>query len=95
MLVIALLFCGITAIGKMAVVLCVGMLVTVLWVIVSGFLNFNSKLAFDFPPGASTFSERLPGRLWLCHADRDVQICWVITTSAIMSAAKSLKIRRR
>jgi amino acid transporter len=43
-------------IGKMAVVLCVGMLVTVLWVIVSGFLNFNPKLAFDFPPGAFTFS---------------------------------------
>jgi basic amino acid/polyamine antiporter, APA family len=55
-LVIALLYRGITAIGKMAVVLCVGMLVTVLWVIVSGFLNFNSKLAFDFPPGAFTFS---------------------------------------
>jgi basic amino acid/polyamine antiporter, APA family len=55
-LVIALLYRGITAIGKMAVVLCVGMLVTVLWVIISGFLNFNSKLAFDFPPGAFTFS---------------------------------------
>jgi len=55
-LVIALLYRGITAIGKMAVVLCVGMLVTVLWVIVSGFLNFNPKLAFDFPPGAFTFS---------------------------------------
>src|SRR6202050_5353617 len=55
-LVILLLYRGITAIGKMAVVLCVGMLVTVLWVIVSGFLNFNSKLAFDFPPGAFTFS---------------------------------------
>jgi basic amino acid/polyamine antiporter, APA family len=55
-LVIVLLYRGITAIGKMAVVLCVGMLVTVLWVIVSGFLNFNSKLAFDFPPGAFTFS---------------------------------------
>ena len=54
--VIALLYRGITAIGKMAVVLCVGMLVTVLWVIVSGFLNFNAKLAFDFPPGAFTFS---------------------------------------
>jgi amino acid transporter len=55
-LVIALLYRGITAIGKMAVVLCVGMLVTVLWVIVSGFLNFNANLAFDFPPGAFTFS---------------------------------------
>ncbi|HLK19246.1 MAG TPA: amino acid permease [Bryobacteraceae bacterium] len=56
LLVIALLYRGITAIGKMAVVLCIGMLITVFWVIVSGFLNFNAKLAFDFPPGAFTFS---------------------------------------
>jgi len=55
-LVIVLLYRGITAIGKLTVVLWVGMLVTLLWVIVSGFLNFNAKLAFDFPPGAFTFS---------------------------------------
>ncbi len=55
-LVIALLYRGISAVGKLTVVLWVGMLVTLLWVIVSGFLNFNSKLAFDFPPGAFTFS---------------------------------------
>src|SRR5450432_2235444 len=55
-LVIALLYRGITAVGKLTVVLWVGMLVTLLWVIVSGFLNFNAKLAFDFPPGAFTFS---------------------------------------
>ena len=55
-LVIILLYRGITAIGKFTVVLWVGMLITLLWVIVSGFLNFNSKLAFDFPPGAFRFS---------------------------------------
>ena len=55
-LVIMLLYRGITAVGKLTVVLWIGMLVTVLFVIVSGFLNFNSKLAFDFPPGAFTFT---------------------------------------
>ncbi len=55
-MVIALLYRGISAVGKLTVVLWVGMLVTLLWVIVSGFLNFNSRLAFDFPPGAFTFS---------------------------------------
>lgn len=55
-LVIALLYRGITAVGKLTVVLWVGMLVTVLCVIVSGFANFNPKLAFDLPPNAFTFS---------------------------------------
>jgi amino acid transporter len=55
-LVIALLYRGITAVGKLTVVLWVGMLVTVLFVIGSGFLHFNSKLAFSFPPNAFTFT---------------------------------------
>ncbi len=54
--VIVLLYRGITAVGKLTVVLWVGMLVTVFFVIISGFLNFNSKLAFDFPPNAFTFT---------------------------------------
>jgi amino acid transporter len=32
------------------------MLVTVLWVIASGLINFNPSLVFDFPPNAFTFS---------------------------------------
>ena len=55
-LVIALLYRGITAVGRLTVVLWVGMLVTVLFVIVSGFAHFNPKLAFDFPPNAFTFT---------------------------------------
>jgi APA family basic amino acid/polyamine antiporter len=55
-LMIALLYRRITAIGKLAVVLWIGMLVTVLWVIVSGLANFNARVVFDFPPGAFTFS---------------------------------------
>ena len=56
LLVIVLLYRRITAVGRLTVVLWVGMLITVLWVIGSGLANFNAKVAFDFPPGAFTFS---------------------------------------
>ena len=49
-LVIALLYRRITAVARLTVVLWAGMLLTVLWVIVSGIANFNPDLAFDFPP---------------------------------------------
>src|SRR5437879_12303165 len=55
-LVILLLYRRITAVGRLTVVLWVGMLITVLWVIVAGLSNFNAKIAFDFPPNAFTFS---------------------------------------
>ena len=55
-LVIVLLYRRITAVGRLTVVLWVGMLITVLWVIVSGLAHFNRKVVFDFPPGAFTFS---------------------------------------
>ena len=54
--VIVMLYRGVTAVGRLAVVLWIGMLVTVLLIIVSGLLNFQSKVAFDFPPNAFTFS---------------------------------------
>jgi APA family basic amino acid/polyamine antiporter len=53
---IVLLYRRVTAIGRMTVVLWVGMLVTVLWIIVSGLANFHPKVVLDFPPGAFTFS---------------------------------------
>ena len=55
-LVIVLLYRRITAVGRLTVVLWVGMLITVLWVIVSGLANFHPQVVFDFPPGAFTFS---------------------------------------
>jgi amino acid transporter len=55
-LLIILLYRGITAVGRLTVALWIGMLITVLWIIVSGLANFQSKLAFDFPPGAFHFS---------------------------------------
>jgi basic amino acid/polyamine antiporter, APA family len=55
-LVTALLYRRITAIGKLTVVLWIGMLITVLWVIVSGLANFRPAVVFDFPPNAFRFS---------------------------------------
>ncbi len=56
LLVMALLYRRIGAIGKLTVVLWLGMLVTVVIVIVSGLAHFDSAVVFDFPPGAFNFS---------------------------------------
>ena len=56
MLVTASLYRRVTAIGKLTVVLWIGMLATVAWVIAGGLGHFNAKVAFDFPPGAFRFS---------------------------------------
>jgi amino acid transporter len=53
---IILLYRKITFIGKLTVSLWVGTIFTALAVIVSGALNFDRRLAFDFPPGAFNFS---------------------------------------
>jgi APA family basic amino acid/polyamine antiporter len=55
-LVIALLYRRITVIGRLTVVLWAGMLLTVGWILVSGVVHFNARLAFDFPPGAFAFT---------------------------------------
>jgi amino acid transporter len=55
-LVMVLLYRRITAIGRLTVVLWVGMLVTVLWIIASGLGHFHPRVVFDFPPHAFTFS---------------------------------------
>ncbi|GMV96600.1 MAG: amino acid permease [Phycisphaerae bacterium] len=53
---IIVLFRGIRSIGKLTVFLWIGMLVTVTCVIVTGMSRFDSRVAFDYPPGWSTFS---------------------------------------
>lgn len=53
---IVLLYRKITFIGKLTVSLWVGTILTALAVIVTGALNFDRRLAFDFPPGAFNFS---------------------------------------
>ena len=42
--------------GKVAVTLWIGTLITMAAVLIAGFPHFNPKLAFDFPPGAFAFS---------------------------------------
>jgi amino acid transporter len=55
-LVVLLLYRRVAAVGRLTVVLWVGMLVTVLWIIVSGLSNFRASVVFDFPADAFTFS---------------------------------------
>jgi amino acid transporter len=56
LILIVLLYRRVTAVGKLTVVLWVGMLATVGWVIVSGLANFRGAVVFDFPPGAFSFT---------------------------------------
>jgi len=53
---IVLLYRGITTVVHLTVVLWAGMLATVLWIIASGVTHFDASRAFDFPPGAFSFS---------------------------------------
>jgi amino acid transporter len=53
---IALLYRRIDSLAKITVSLWVGTLITVLAVIVTGAMHFDSRVAFDFPPGAFNFS---------------------------------------
>ncbi len=51
-LLIFLLYRRITTIGKISVLLWIGVIGTMLWLIWGGVRHFDSKMAFDFPPGA-------------------------------------------
>ena len=51
-LVVILLYRRITAVGKLAELLWVGVALAVGWVIVAGLTHFSAARAFDFPPGA-------------------------------------------
>ena len=55
-LIIVLLYRRINEIGRITICLWIGTMLTVGIVILSGPLHFNPKLAFDFPPGAFSFS---------------------------------------
>jgi APA family basic amino acid/polyamine antiporter len=52
MLAILLLYRGVASIGKLASLLWVGVMGTTLWIVVSGFLQFDAARAFTLPPGA-------------------------------------------
>src|SRR5881397_4028069 len=53
---IALLYRRITSIAKITLTLWIGTILTVIVVIVTGAFHFDHRVAFDFPPGAFTFS---------------------------------------
>jgi amino acid transporter len=53
---VALLYRRITSIGKITISLWIGTLLTTLAVVVTGATHFSAARAFDFPPGAFTFS---------------------------------------
>ena len=51
-----LLYRRITIISKLSKFLWLGVILTVLWIIVSGIAKFNPSMAFDFPPHAFDFT---------------------------------------
>jgi APA family basic amino acid/polyamine antiporter len=56
LLAVFLLYRRITAIGRLSTIMWVVVMGTIGWIIVAGLTHFNAALAFDFPPGAFTFS---------------------------------------
>ena len=55
-LIVILLYRRIATIGKISVLLWIGVVGTMLWLIWGGATHFNAKIAFDFPPGAFALS---------------------------------------
>jgi amino acid transporter len=55
-LLVFLLYRRIATIGKISILLWVGVIGMMLWLIWGGVRHFDAKLAFDFPPGAFDFS---------------------------------------
>jgi amino acid transporter len=53
---VLLLYRRITTIGKISLLLWVGVVGTLLWLIWGGMRHFNAQVAFDFPPGAFSIS---------------------------------------
>jgi basic amino acid/polyamine antiporter, APA family len=51
-----LLYRRITAISRLSTLLWVGVMGTIAWIIFAGLTHFNARQAFDFPPGAFSFS---------------------------------------
>jgi fructoselysine transporter len=51
-LLVVLLYRRIGTVGKISVALWIGVIATLLWLIWGGIRHFDSRIAFDFPPGA-------------------------------------------
>jgi basic amino acid/polyamine antiporter, APA family len=52
LLVVVLLYRRITAVGKLAEFLWIGVALAIFWIIAAGISHFSAARAFDFPPGA-------------------------------------------
>jgi len=52
LLLIGLLYRRISTIGKISVLLWIGVIGTMIWLIAGGITHFNAQMAFSFPPGA-------------------------------------------
>jgi amino acid transporter len=63
LLVVVLLYRRIAAIGKISLLLWVGVVGTIVWLIVGGVTHFDARLAFAYPPGAWNFSWAFFGAL--------------------------------
>jgi fructoselysine transporter len=63
LLLIALLYRRISTIGKISVLLWIGVIGTMIWLIAGGVTHFNAKMAFSFPPGAFHLSHLFFGGL--------------------------------
>ena len=57
-LTVLLLYRRITVIGRLSKLLWIGVMGTIAWIIFAGLTHFNAAQAFDFPPGAFTFSSK-------------------------------------
>ncbi len=51
-LVVVMLYRRITAVGRLAELLWVGVVLAIVWIIASGVTHFSAARAFDFPPGS-------------------------------------------
>jgi amino acid transporter len=54
LLITALLYRDIRAVGRLSVAMWVVVLGTIVWITIAGLLNFDARRALDFPPGAFT-----------------------------------------
>jgi amino acid transporter len=55
LLAVILLYRKVTIISRFSQLLWGGVILTVIWIIISGVFNFNPQMAFDFPPNAFSF----------------------------------------
>ena len=69
-----LLYRPVKSVGRYSVVMLGVVLLAILWVVLSGLIHIDTKMAFDFPPGAFHLSKSFFYGLAGATLDRDVQL---------------------